>query len=97
MISNTIKCNEFTMSRVQLTNAPGLDKVLECATTLLQPYTDFCMCSFELCFKTSFSRKPGGYKHTGSNYCLDQVMTAKYWTLIVIFINALRTLMKFSV
>lgn len=89
MISNTIKCNEFTMSRVQLTNAPGLDKVLECATTLLQPYTDFCM--------SSFSRKPGGYKHTGSNYCLDQVMTAKYWTLIVIFINALRTLMKFSV
>lgn len=46
MISNTIKCNEFTLSRVQLTNAPGLDKVLECATTLLQAYTDFCMCSF---------------------------------------------------
>lgn len=94
MSSNTIKCNEFTMSRVQLTNAPGLDKVLECATTLLQPYTDFCMCSFNY---ASRQASRGGYKHTGSNYCLDQVMTAKYWTLIVIFINALRTLMKFSV
>lgn len=50
------------------------DKVLECTTTLLQS----CV-FFKLCFRTSFSRKPG-YKHTGFNYCLDQVMKAKYWT-----------------
>lgn len=70
------KCNEFTLSRFQLTNAPGQSFRMHNVTP---PILYRFLCIFWLCFRTSFSRKPG-YKHTGSNYCLDQVMKAKYWT-----------------
>lgn len=70
------KCNEFTLSRFQLTNAPGQSFRMHNDTP---PILYRFLCIFWLCFRTSFSRKPG-YKHTGSNYCLDQVLKAKYWT-----------------
>lgn len=69
------KCNEFTLSRFQLKNAPGQSFRMHNDTP---PILQSCV-FFKLCFRTSFSRKPG-YKHTGFNYCLDQVMKAKYWT-----------------